>query len=172
MLIIPPGRRCLYKDFELDIPEALHLVTAQRYLILGANGSGKTSFIRHILIPALWEDPERQYILYVEQQMRGQLLALKAHAVYDDYQDQVNDEAGAVDYLLFDLRRCLQRQRRPVMLIIDESAAAQPLRDHWAANADSSCLLEVSHRDPDGQEDWNLIEVTLQHPGGARMVAK
>ena len=169
MLIIPPALHKLYDGFELEITGELAFMAGERYYLSGANGSGKTSFLQRTLLPKLLEHPEKQYILYLEQQMRGQFLALKAYAAYSAYHQPVNCEADAVDYLLHNLRQCLSFQTRPIVLVVDESSAAQPVRDLYVEHMDTSCLIEVSHADSSGRKDWITLEFSLEHTGLARV---
>ncbi|MBM4404155.1 MAG: hypothetical protein FJ042_07230 [Candidatus Cloacimonetes bacterium] len=161
MLNIPAAKHALYQGFDLEITMELTFLAGNRYLLNGVNGSGKTSLLQKILLPLLLAHPERQYIIYLEQQMRGQFLALKAHAALHEYHHPLVNESDAVEYLLYDLGHCLQRQPRPVFLIIDESVAAQPIRDYWAEHRDSSCLLEVSHGEDQDHRVWKILQFTL-----------
>jgi len=169
MLTLPPATHKLYAGFTLEITDDLDFRTGNRYYLKGANGSGKTSFLKRILLSKLLEHPARQYILYLEQQMRGQFLAIKAYAAYGDYHLPITCDAEAVQYLLHNLHQCLSYEPRPIVLVIDESIAAQPLRDLFAVHSRDACLIEVSHDSGSGRESWITLEFTLEHAGLARV---
>ena len=65
------------RGLQLDIEETLDLSGQRcRYVLVGDNGTGKTSFLEKILIPAL--DSHRVEFLYIGQDIRYQLYTLRA----------------------------------------------------------------------------------------------
>ena len=65
------------RNLLLDIRDGFDLSGQRcRYILIGENGSGKTSFLEKILIPAL--DSQRVDYLYIGQDIRNQLYTLRA----------------------------------------------------------------------------------------------
>ncbi len=65
------------RNLVLDIEDGFELSGQRcRYILFGANGSGKTSFLEKILIPAL--DSNGVDFLYIGQDIRNQLYTLRA----------------------------------------------------------------------------------------------
>ena len=65
------------RNLVLDIRDGFDLSGQRcRYILIGENGSGKTSFLEKILIPAL--DSQRVDYLYIGQDIRNQLYTLRA----------------------------------------------------------------------------------------------
>ena len=65
------------RNLVLDIQDGFDLSGPScRYVLTGDNGSGKTSFLEKILIPAL--DRHRVDFLYIGQDIRNQLYTLRA----------------------------------------------------------------------------------------------
>ncbi len=78
LLEIPRGRVRLYRKLELRFPEALSLYHGYRYWITGDNGAGKSSFLRHVLLPALQVLKPSPHLSYIPQDPQALALVLRA----------------------------------------------------------------------------------------------
>jgi len=121
VLQIEAGTTSVWKGFKLLIPEPLEFKISKIYKLEGANGSGKSSFIKHFILPTLKQNKAEHYILYIEQQMHKEFYAIKADAAIKGYRDKVDSEKAAIDYLLQDLKTALAREQRSVVAVLDET---------------------------------------------------
>lgn len=144
-MIITAGTHLIWPGFKLENSEAIELQLGSIYHLRGANGSGKSSFIKQLLLPTLLAKRQDHYIIYLEQQMHKQLYALKAGAALAAYPQQIECEADAVDYLLHDLGAALQLQSRSVYAICDESPCLQHFITRLQQMNVPSCVLFSSH---------------------------
>lgn len=143
MIVIPPGRYSLWQGFDLILRQELSLGIGGIIHLSGDNGSGKSSFLRRLLIPRLQEIKPDIYQLYFEQQSALQLFSVKAHAAFQKPPRQINNEEQMTDYLLDNLELAMRKQSRPVILMIDESPRLESIisrvRQHPV------CIVFASH---------------------------
>jgi len=144
---IPASLNILWQDFELHIEKDIVLKTGITYHLTGNNGSGKTSFIKKILIPLLNVNPQHQYILYVEQQIQNQFYALKAYSSLSKTSKHLSTFNEMVMYQLNDLKNMLLKDDRPVMLILDEFDITDEVKQTvYELEKNEICILYISHK--------------------------
>jgi Cdc6-like AAA superfamily ATPase len=145
---ISRGHHNIWQDFSLVVKGELILKTGFSYRLTGRNGSGKTSFIKKVLIPRLQSNPFLQYIFYVEQQVQSQFDAVKAHSAFKspDFRMVTTDDMVLCQLKL--LNEQYKKEPRPVIVILDEYEAPDFLTK-WMRQITLSniCLLTVSHSD-------------------------
>jgi hypothetical protein len=163
ILTIEPGTYPLWEGFSLVLEYEIPLLAGQCYHLQGANGSGKSSFIRRALIPALVQNSV-PYI-YIEQQMRSQLFALMADASLKEYSDKLHTESDAIDYLLSGITSINQA----LVCICDESAHNQKVHTALAKSGKDFALIIVSHEHID--LDCVLWKISLDSPLFTRLEA-
>jgi ATPase subunit of ABC transporter with duplicated ATPase domains len=134
----------LWAEFGVVIENDLCFEAGGRYQLCGNNGSGKSSFLRKLLLPALLKEAGN-YVLYFEQQMNLQLFTIRAHAAMNPSNPLLATEFQAVEFLLDDLRRTLDREPRPHYLILDETHETGKIIDHVVRNLPDSCMIIASH---------------------------
>ena len=122
VLRIEAGTTSVWKGFALILPQALELSSGKIYKLEGANGSGKSSFIKHFILPMLKQNKAEQYTLYIEQQMHKELYAIKADAAIKGYRDKIDSEKAAINSLLNDLKAALEIEQRSVVAVLDETS--------------------------------------------------
>lgn len=139
ILSIEPGQETLWETFIIQIESQLQIESGKCYHLEGANGSGKSSFIKRILIPTL----SKQAIpyIYIEQQMRSQLFALMADASLRDYEQRLQSEQDAIHYLM----SCLEVINMPLVCICDESSYVQEVHASLVASGKEFSMIIVSH---------------------------
>ncbi len=142
---IDAGTYDLWPQFSLEIPDAIATKSMQCYRIKGANGSGKSSLIKKILLPILKKSD--CYYLYLEQQMLAQLFAVKAHAALSKYPHPIDDEAQVTSYLLENLKSELQGRKRLCCFVLDETAQYQRVFDFIREHDLEYVCIIISHDD-------------------------
>jgi ABC-type dipeptide/oligopeptide/nickel transport system ATPase subunit len=149
MIQLPAGKREIWPGFTLNLPQSLEFAPGSSYHLKGANGSGKSSFIHRILLPAL-QDRDDLYILCLEQQMHLQIYALSAIAAIFKPEYSIRNEEDVWRYLWDDLAS--RADSFPVYVIADE---AHQLKIP-AAPERPVCLIYSSHQYQ--QEKARIIE--------------
>jgi len=141
MLRIAAGTRQVWPAFSLDLTHDLLFEQECRYQLCGANGSGKSSFLRKILLPQI-QSTEEAYIVYLQQQMHLQLYALKAHAAFHAPGRRIADPRDAAEYLLDDLSKTYSSRPKDIFIIADESPALELLLRFPLLH----CLILIDHQ--------------------------
>lgn len=142
MLKLKAGRRQVWQSFALDITDEISFEMNFSYQLCGVNGSGKSSFLQKILVPALQEQADC-YIVYLQQQMHLQLFALKAHAAFKAPGTRINSSTDAAKYLLEDLEKAYAIQPRDIYLIADECPCLEALQQLKLPH----CLILIDHHE-------------------------
>ncbi|MDP2173667.1 MAG: hypothetical protein Q8M98_06095 [Candidatus Cloacimonadaceae bacterium] len=144
MFMIPTGSHSLWQGFDLDVRRELWFGIGDIFHLHGDNGSGKTSFLRKLLVPQALDSVNPVYQLYFEQQSALQLFSVKAYAALQKPPRQINNENQMIDYLLdsFDLAR--QREARPALVMIDESPRLHDIIERVSVH--SVCIVFASHQ--------------------------
>ena len=146
--LIPKSIYTIWSDFRLEIQHDIKFETGCCYHLKGQNGTGKSSFIKKILIPLLQNQTSEQCILYLEQQVQSQFDAIKAHAALQKPSVHINTVDGMFDYQLKQLSFQLDTEPRPVIIILDETIFSD-LINPWLSKTgiESICLVYISHQD-------------------------
>ena len=152
----------VWKNFNLEVKEEFALQTGGTYHLTGANGAGKTSFLKQILIPQLQSQPDQQYILYLEQQTQNQLDAVKAYSALQKTAVEINDFEQMLNYLLELYQNALTDAFRPLLIISDENPYSEKLA-LWMEklNKGDYCLIYVSHGICAFDQSSNLRNISL-----------
>jgi len=119
--IIKSGVYNIWQNFDIEVKQDIIFETGCFYQMEGVNGSGKTSFLKKVLLPQLQRRPDDQYIIYVEQQVQSQLDAIKSYALLQKPAVRICSIEDMFDYQLNHLSIFLQQSPRPVIMIIDET---------------------------------------------------
>jgi len=139
------GRYEIWDGFTLELPRSLHFEYGNIYKLVGGNGSGKTSFINRLLLPALRENWDERYLLVLQQQMFRQLYVIKAHAALSKYPVPIRTERDAVNYMLHDLEQAQAKAPRPVFAILDESPTPDKFISALRSRKEPFCAVFCSH---------------------------
>jgi Cdc6-like AAA superfamily ATPase len=137
-----------WKDFQLEVKHSLLFETGSCYHLAGNNGTGKTSFIRKVLIPYLQRQPYSQYVLYIEQQVQSQFDAVKSNAALGKPPLHIESLQDMIAYLIAITNRHLIANPRPLIIILDELHQLENVLN-WLSKKQlhDVCLLFVSHVD-------------------------
>lgn len=146
--LIPKSIYNIWTDFRIETQQNIKFETGCCYHLKGQNGTGKSSFIRKILIPQLQNRTSEQYILYLEQQVQSQFDALKAHAALQKPSVQINSVEHMFSYQLRRLSHFTEKDPRSAIIILDETIYPEIINE-WLQEADLEqvCLIYVSHLD-------------------------
>jgi Cdc6-like AAA superfamily ATPase len=144
--ILKAGNYNVWKDFSIEVGSDIALETGKSYQFTGANGSGKSSFIKKILIPFLQKDPEQQYVLYVEQQIQSQFDAIKSYAALQKPAVQLTSFRDMLDYQFKQLSLKIKQNPRPCLIILDECNQLNEVKSKLnKLDRSNYCLVVVSH---------------------------
>jgi len=161
-----------WKDFTVLIDNDLTFSTGCVYHLKGQNGSGKTSFIRRILIPFLQSEPQGQYIFYLEQMIQTQYDAIHAYAALSRPACQISNFNEMVTYLMENLSSYCKKEPRPVFLIIDEFPDSELISKLLSySDLKDCCLVYTSHHECifDQSENLSTIEFVLSGTDQSRV---
>ncbi|MCB5262722.1 MAG: hypothetical protein LHW64_08260 [Candidatus Cloacimonetes bacterium] len=139
MITLPAGTRDIWPGFSLSIDQPLVFQIGESYFLKGANGSGKSSLIHHILLPEL-RGRKELYVLCLQQQMHLQIYALRAQAAIFQPGFAIRGEEDVWRYLWQDL--AARRDNLPVYVIADEACSLDIPKDIQRP----ICLIYSSHR--------------------------
>ena len=146
--IIPSSLYNPWKDFSIELETDLTLQTGLIYQLKGDNGSGKTSFIKKILIPQLLKKPEEQYILYIEQQVQSQFDAVKSYAALQKPAKHITNTEEMISFYFEILTRKLEQESREVVLILDECILPEAVNTQlMKLEKYGLCLIYIAHQD-------------------------
>lgn len=144
--IVPCQSYLLYKSFFIKISKDLCFETDKSYWLKGKNGSGKTSFIKKILVPLLQRNPDEQYIIYVEQQIQAQFDAIKSYCLLQKPATEIHSLPDMVKGLFNITIERMSMVKRPIFIILDEYYDIDVINSSLAKfNPDMYCLIIVSH---------------------------
>ncbi len=144
--LIPASTYKIWTDFSLKLDHDLVLETGKCYHLTGQNGSGKSSFIKQVLISHLLKQPESQFILYLEQQVQSQFDAVKANAALQKPSVHINNITDMFDYQLHQLSHQMKKEPKPVIFILDETVCLEQIVNWLNKNSTNQvCLIYVSH---------------------------
>jgi hypothetical protein len=143
--IIPASDYQVWTDFKISFNNDLSLTTGNIYSLKGNNGSGKSSFIRKILIPYLQKNPQNQYVMYIEQQVQSQLDAVKSYTAMQKPPVRIETTEEMTTWLMANLKDSVQKAPRPVFLILDECSISNINLITSGFEANQICFLYVSH---------------------------
>jgi len=144
--LIPAFKYEIWTEFQLEITSDIEFETGSCYHLKGQNGSGKTSFVRKVLIPHLVKNPSQQYILYLEQQVQSQLDAIKAYAAIQKPAVHLKNVEEMFEYQLNLLSAAFEQEPRPIIIILDETVYPLVI-NQWLqqTNIEHICLVYISH---------------------------
>jgi len=124
-MIIPAGNYQLWPTFSLQLPQDLEISPDTNYYLQGNNGSGKSSFIKQLLLPKLRES--ECYHLYWEQQIGIQRYVISAHAAMHHQPFPARSELDALSYLAHNLKQAQSLNPRPAFWVLDECTRFEQL---------------------------------------------
>lgn len=140
--MIKAGYYQVWPDFALEIGSDLSFEQGKSHQLQGANGSGKSSFIQKLLIPAL-RARKGAYIVYIEQQMHLQLFAIKAHAAFHAPGLRISTPSDAAMYLMQDLKKAYAANPGDIYIVSDECPCLHLLQ----ALKLPHCLIVIDHHE-------------------------
>ena len=144
MLSIPAGKYSVWPDFSLELSSPHSFDPSFHYYLHGNNGSGKSSFIKKILLPALSHIPDI-YHMYWEQQIVLQSYAIKAHAAFAKYEKKLDTDADCLGYLLTNLRQSLLAEKRVAYFVVDECLQLSQILSYIDTHQLPVCLIYTHH---------------------------
>lgn len=153
MLSFDSGTYDIWPDFRLALGSPIDILPQYHYYLAGNNGSGKSSFIKKILLPELLSQ-NNIYRLYWEQQILLQGYALKAHAAFNKHAKRLDSELDCLYYLLNNLKSSLQREPRDAYFVVDECLYFQHIISFIKEHDLSVCLIFSHH---DGYQDMDKV---------------
>lgn len=144
--LIPNSTYKIWADFSLKLDHELVFETGKCYHLTGQNGSGKSSFIKQVLIPFLLKQRGSQYVLYLEQQVQSQFDAVKANAALQKPSVHISNITDMFAYQLHQLSLKTEKEPRPVVFIMDETVCFEQISS-WLArqSLEQVCMIYVSH---------------------------
>jgi len=145
LLTIASGCYPCWPGFSLQIEQDLNLVTGEIVYLAGANGSGKSSFLRQVLLPKLKTQPHDFYTLYLEQFFHLQAYMVRAQAALMHPQRKLHNSFDCLAYLLDDLSQAQQQARKPVFVLADESRNILALSSFLQNSGFEYCLVYSIH---------------------------
>jgi uridine kinase len=134
------------------------LMTGEIIYLAGANGSGKSSFLKQVLLPKLKTQPNDFYTLYLEQFFHLQAYVVRAQAALMHPQRKLQNSFDCLAYLLDDLSLAQQKVRRPVFVLADESRNLLALSSFLQNSGFDYCLVYSIH----GENPLSLPYRSLQ----------
>ncbi|MDD2332002.1 MAG: hypothetical protein PHI68_05050 [Candidatus Cloacimonetes bacterium] len=138
------GRYRIWQDFELELIQDLILEPGVCYLLTGANGSGKSSFLKRCLLPGL--KLGGYCYLYIGQQLDTQLYVCKADSAFSQSRINVKDGSSMVEYLFERLAEVLAQENPGICyIVLDEYYEYRQVLDYLEDLKISCCLIAVSH---------------------------
>ncbi|MCB5253157.1 MAG: hypothetical protein RBR69_04310 [Candidatus Cloacimonadaceae bacterium] len=139
MISLPAGKRDIWPGFALSWKNPLSFQMGKSYYLKGDNGSGKSSFIHSVLLPAL-SGRKDLYVLCLQQQMHLQIYALRAQAAIFRPGFAIRSEEDVWRYLWQDLAS--RQDELPVYVVADEAHSLDIPQDIQRP----ICLIYSSHR--------------------------
>jgi len=143
-MILNAGDYPLWPSFTLKLPEDLEFSPDHHYYLQGNNGSGKSSFIKRLLLPKL--KASDSYHMYWEQQIEIQRYVISAHAAMHHQPFPANSEQDAMNYLIQNLKQASSLKPRPAYFIVDECTRFEKLLS-LLQDVDTNVSIIYSHHD-------------------------
>ena len=165
MLKLPAGNQNCWAEFSLLLEHELEFCPGKLYYLKGNNGSGKSTFIKKCLFPALERIRTQNYRIYLEQQFHLQAYAIKAQASILNPEQRLVTQHDCLDYLFQDLWQAYTLEPRPVYVISDECHYLEYIHNQLCAMDIPFCLIYSIHGDnplPQPFITYNFEPVTLQ----------
>lgn len=127
------------------IEHKLNFTPGKIYHLQGENGSGKSSFIRHSLLPAINNKKDLCYRLYLQQLFHLQAYAIKSHSAFYKPELKLNGELDCLQYLLNNLSETYAQEPRPVYCLVDENRHLPLIFNYLNENKFPFCLIFCDH---------------------------
>ncbi len=169
---IPSGKYKLWNSLELSLETDFSVSTGEVHQIKGMNGSGKSSFLKQLLLPYLRTNPGGQYVMYIEQQVQSQMDAITAYSDLHRHPGQIQSTADLLKYQFFLLKESLAMQTRPCIIIADECSNMNELLEGiQQLGFDNTCLIFVAHQQIELLTKYNVFThyVTKVNPEVAKL---
>jgi Cdc6-like AAA superfamily ATPase len=153
----------VWDSYSLSIVEDIILKTGESYRLIGNNGTGKSSFIKKILIPTLQSNTEDQYIIYIEQQVQSQLNAIKSYSMFHNSASEINTVSEMILYYFNSLKQSIAQNDRPIIIILDECFEIELIESLLSEfNKHQYCLIYVSHSELDSVCGSECKEISFE----------
>ncbi len=157
MLSFLAGVHKCWPDFEINIDKNLSLSFGQNYYLHGANGSGKSSFIKRILLPALQQNHDYAYSLYLQQHFHLQAYLIKAEAALWNPELRPKTMSDCLTYLLRNLEKAQKFNPKPVIIVADESPLLDNLIHYLQSCKQPNSLVYSVHGKHSQPDNLNTI---------------
>ena len=141
MIKIAPGIVSCWQDFSLLIEQELFFLPENIYYLQGENGSGKSSFIKHSLLPVLETQRNLFYFLYFQQLFHLQGYAIKSHSAFYQPELKLKSEWDCIQYLLHNLSEIYAIESKPVYCIVDENRYLAEIYHYLKESGIPFCLI-------------------------------
>jgi len=146
--IIKKGIYQIWDNFSIELLTDITFQVNHSYYLKGDNGSGKTSFIRKLLIPNLQIEPEQQHILYCEQQIQSIYDVVNAYVFFQKQNYFINNEKDLAIYQSSLALEANDLEKRPLMCILDESKELPEYHKQLISDGKDCCLVFTTHHYP------------------------
>ncbi len=147
MLSFKAGEYECWQGFRLHLESDINLSLGTNYYLHGANGSGKSTFIKKLLLPSLQSSRNQVFSLYIQQHFHLQAYLIKAEAALLYPEHRPHSMADCLDYLLCGLSKALEICSRPVVIVADETPKLELLLQYLNKLPQPSCLIYSMHGD-------------------------
>ena len=164
MIEIPQGPIFCWQDFSLLIEKKLTFEPGMIYNLQGENGCGKSSFLKHCLLPVLESKKDLIYRIYLQQLFHLQGYAIKSHSAFYKPELELRSELDCVQYLLNNLFETFSQDPRPVYCIVDENRYIQEIHRYLKENDFPFCLIYCAHSSFSLSEDVNIVNFKVINP--------
>jgi len=169
MIKIAPGIVSCWQDFSLLIEQELFFLPENIYYLQGENGSGKSSFIKHSLLPVLETQRNLFYFLYFQQLFHLQGYAIKSHSAFYQPELKLKSEWDCIQYLLHNLSEIYAIESKPVYCIVDENLHLAEIYRYLKESGIPFCLIFCEHSSFSIAEEVNIINFQLLTPNQSRV---
>ena len=169
MIEIPQGPIFCWQDFSLLIEKKLTFEPGKIYHLQGENGSGKSSFLIHCLLPVLESKKDLIYRIYLQQLFHLQGYAIKSHSAFYKPELDLRSELDCVQYLLNNLFETFSQDPRPVYCIVDENLRLAEIYHYLKESGIPFCLIFCEHSSFSITEEVNIINFQLIAPNQSRV---
>lgn len=149
VLRIEKGLYHIWDCLKLRLDSDLDFRVNQSYVLIGDNGSGKTSFVKQLLLQKCKSVPDRNFhLFYIDQDFLLQYHAIQAHSAANKrFNGKIKSYDDAIRYMYDYYKKCLS-DNEFLFLVFDEVemyADLEPFlqdRDKY-----SSIIVLVTHSD-------------------------
>ena len=164
MIKIAPGVVSCWQDFSLLIEQELFFMPDNIYYLQGENGSGKSSFIRHCLFPALASKKILFYQIYLQQLFHLQGYAIKSHSAFYKPELKLKSDWDCIQYLFSNLAEIYAIEPKPVYCIVDENRYLAEIYRYLKESCFPFCLIFCEHSSFSVPEEVNIVNFQLLAP--------